>query len=101
MKSAGSRWDHGINAALYGAPGGRVDVSRFSPLASVIVGVYTSLANTATILKSDSLVREASNSPLMTDISRVAARAIRNAFVKDIVPVNPHFHPEDDQDHGQ
>ena len=78
------RWDHSINAVLYGADTSRLDLGRFHQLASVVFGTYKTLEEAGTLVGSKSLGREAANAPLMLDISMTAARQLRKRIAADI-----------------
>ncbi len=66
LREPNNQWDHSINAGLYGANAGRIDLSHFTELAATIYGVYKALAGTSTLIKAPSLEREANCSPLIS-----------------------------------
>ena len=78
------RWDHSINAVLYGADTTRLDLGRFHQLASVVFGTYKTLEEAGTLVGSKSLGREAANAPLMLDISMTAARQLRKRIAAEL-----------------
>lgn len=84
-----NRWRSGINARFYGANTRRLNLARFSAMAGTIVGVYNAVSAGATLLGSQSLLREASGSPLQQDIARSAARAIKRAFIVGLARGDP------------
>ena len=64
-----ARWDYSINARIYGATGGRINLKAFQEMVVTISGCYSALASGATLLKSESLKREANSSPPQEDLS--------------------------------
>ena len=64
-----------------------MDLSPYSAMAATVAGVYESTAERATLLQSKSLQREASGSPLQQDISQLAARVLREVFVRRLTIV--------------
>lgn len=51
-------------------------------MAATVAGVYEAAAERTTLLLSKSLQREATGSPLQRDIAGLAARALREVFVR-------------------
>lgn len=88
------RWRNDINARYYGESPARFDLSPFSALAATIMGVYEAAAESATLLKSKSMLRESTSAPLQKDIAGLAARALRQAFVKQLAKALPHATPQ-------
>lgn len=65
-----------------------MDLTIYSAMAATVAGVYEAAAERATLLQSKSLQREATGSPLQRDIAVLAARALREVFVRRLTQEN-------------
>lgn len=77
-----NRWKFGINAALYGEQSNRLNLEAFAPLAAAVLGAYQELVERSTLVQSASLVREAGNAPLITDLSGSLAQVYKNQVLR-------------------
>lgn len=76
-----TRWDHTINAKYYGANTERISIAALKSVAGTVFGVYESVADDATIIRSPALAREAQGAPLQRNIAGFAAKAFRSLYI--------------------
>ena len=96
------RWAHGINASMYGADPSRMDTAQLGTLAAIIVGIYQENAPEATLLKALSMVREASNHPLILDYLKGSSRRLRRRLIEESTAVKtPEQREREERRRGQ
>jgi len=79
------RWAHSVNGTLYGETSERLPTAGVQQLAAVVVGAYRKLAADSSLSASESLKREANQSPILISVMEGLAINLKRRAIDDIL----------------